>query len=43
MGNFYLIQRGSFKDLKKKDYTALTGRNGLIDLDYTCILYPNHA
>lgn len=34
MGNFYLIQRGSFKDLKKKDYTALTGRNGLIDLDY---------
>lgn len=34
MGKFYLIQRGKFRDLKKKDYKGLTGRNGLIDLDY---------
>ncbi|WP_099467788.1 hypothetical protein [Konateibacter massiliensis] len=31
--NFYLIQRGSFKELNN-DYEGLTGRNGLIDLDY---------
>lgn len=30
---FYLIQRGSFRDLKK-EYEGLTGRSGLIDLDY---------
>lgn len=30
---FSLIQRGSFRDLKK-EYNSLTGRDGLIDLDY---------
>lgn len=30
---FWLIQRGSFRDLKK-EYDGLTGRNGLVDLDY---------
>lgn len=33
MGKFYLIQRGTFNDLKGK-YSGLTGKDGLIDLDY---------
>jgi hypothetical protein len=31
--SFWLIQRGSFNNLKK-EYKGLTGREGLIDLDY---------
>ena len=31
---FYLIQRGKFNDDKLKTASALTGRNGLIELDY---------
>lgn len=34
MSKFYLIQRGKFRDLKRKDYKSLTGRDGLINLDY---------
>lgn len=30
---FWLIQRGSFRDLKK-EYKGLTGSDGLVDLDY---------
>ena len=30
---FWLIQRGTFRDLKG-NYDGLTGRNGLVDLDY---------
>lgn len=33
MSKFYLIQRGSFKDLKR-DYEDLIGDKGLIELDY---------
>lgn len=34
MGKLYLIQRGTFNDIKKKDYKGLIGKDCLIDLDY---------
>lgn len=34
MAKFYLIQRGSFNKDLSKEFDALTGETGLIDLDY---------